>query len=340
MNSKVIKFVAGAGKTTWSIDYLKENKNGLYLAFTTSVVDDVRKSGCLSLTIHSLFFSFILPKMTFYIPIIAPESNFILKDEFWNQGVTMISFDDQGNIYNQSKRIIEVSLNTTNDELYGLSEFKNQNFLKTIFQKDKVCATHEQFGYLYKYIINNYPDQILEILSDRFDYIIFDEAQDLKVGFLENFAKLLHGSDIDTFFLGDPNQNINGGGEWFEGLFPDEEKCQTYRCSEGICEWVRGSLGIEIYGKDEVGDCYKVDISEVSSYDNGKRTLLFSSNNKFSEDIIKAWSGPLQTIRSAKGITIYDDVVIIGKSMNFKSLYTAVTRTTRSAYHTVSKINR
>ena len=33
MNSKVIKCVAGAGKTTSSCEYMQTHKNGLYLAF-------------------------------------------------------------------------------------------------------------------------------------------------------------------------------------------------------------------------------------------------------------------------------------------------------------------
>ena len=42
MNSEVIKFVAGGGKTTYSIEYLRKNANGIYLAFTNSVVNDIR----------------------------------------------------------------------------------------------------------------------------------------------------------------------------------------------------------------------------------------------------------------------------------------------------------
>ena len=62
MNSEIIKYVAGGGKTTYSANYLKNNKNGLYLAFTNSVIEDVSKKGFLSKTIDSLFISFIIPK--------------------------------------------------------------------------------------------------------------------------------------------------------------------------------------------------------------------------------------------------------------------------------------
>ncbi len=53
MNSRVIKCVAGAGKTRWSKDYVKTNGNGLYLAFTNSVVDELSSCGVISRTTSS-----------------------------------------------------------------------------------------------------------------------------------------------------------------------------------------------------------------------------------------------------------------------------------------------
>lgn len=55
MNSKVIKFVAGAGKTTYSEEYMSKNKNGIYLAFNNSVVDELKNKGYLCKTIDALF---------------------------------------------------------------------------------------------------------------------------------------------------------------------------------------------------------------------------------------------------------------------------------------------
>ena len=71
MNSRIIKFVAGAGKTTYSVDYSKANKGGLYLAFTNSVVDDARMAGCVSLTIDSLFSSFLIPNLAAFMPLVS-----------------------------------------------------------------------------------------------------------------------------------------------------------------------------------------------------------------------------------------------------------------------------
>ena len=71
MNSKVVKFVAGGGKTTLSKEILRNESNGLYLAFTNSVVKEINDEGYLSRTIDSLFQSFIIPKFTSLIPLIA-----------------------------------------------------------------------------------------------------------------------------------------------------------------------------------------------------------------------------------------------------------------------------
>ena len=74
MNSKVIKFVAGGGKTTYCLELLKANSRGLYLAFNNSVVDSVQRQGYLARTIDSFFQSFIIPKFVSQFPIIAKGS--------------------------------------------------------------------------------------------------------------------------------------------------------------------------------------------------------------------------------------------------------------------------
>ena len=105
-NLKIIKCVAGAGKTTESLKYLKEHPNGLYLAYTNSVVDDVKYKGYLSKTIDSLFLNFIIPKFINVIPIIHKKSTLKYLDsntlKGYEKNILNISIDEQGNIYNQN----------------------------------------------------------------------------------------------------------------------------------------------------------------------------------------------------------------------------------------------
>ena len=107
MNSKVIKFVAGAGKTTYSEEYLKNNKNGIYLAFNNSVVNELKDKGYLCKTIDSLFFNYIIPKFTSIIPLIANGAtiNYINSnnEKSFQRGAANIKIEKDGSIYNRSK---------------------------------------------------------------------------------------------------------------------------------------------------------------------------------------------------------------------------------------------
>ena len=109
MNSEVIKFVAGGGKTTLSEKILKTKGNGLYLAFTNSVVKEISDKGYLSRTIDSLFTSFVIPKFTSVIPIISSGSKLKYIDSTnlpkYLKGISNIKIDKNGNIYNKTKKI-------------------------------------------------------------------------------------------------------------------------------------------------------------------------------------------------------------------------------------------
>ena len=153
----------------------------------------------------------------------------------------------------------------------------------------------------------------------------------------EEFAKLLYNSNINLIILGDDNQNINGGGIWFESLKPNLTEKKTYRCSENICKWIRDNLEIEIFGTENEGEYIKIENADVLKYDDGKRELLYYSNAGSNKEIIKNWKGKKQTIKSAKGSTIRNDIIIIGEKLGRKNLYTAITRTTKSCYSTIKK---
>lgn len=340
MNSQVIKFVAGAGKTTYSEKYMNDNKNGLYLAFNNSVVDELRNRGLLCKTIDSLFSSFIIPKMTCVIPIIATGArtkyidNLSLKG--YQRGIANIKIHEDGKIFNNS-RDTNITMDLNNDSLHSMDNFKNSVFVKMIFQKDSIWMTDQLREDISRYIIKKYPEKIVDLLSSRFSYIIIDEAQDLK-SYREDFAKVLYNSEIPLIILGDENQNINGGGKWFESIEANQIRNKTYRCTEKICEWIRENLGIEIYGTNNDGEYIQISNSDVMKYDDGKCVLLYNSNAGKNKNVVENWKGKKLTIKKAKGSTVTNDIVIIGESLNKKNLYTAITRTTQNCYSTIHKI--
>lgn len=340
-SKKVIKCVAGSGKTTDSIKFMKSSKNGLYLAFNNKVVSEISNAGYLGLTIDSLFFSYILPKMLTFIPLAARCKGIVLNQEsdgelIDKKNARNISFGPDGMIKNKKSKVC-VNLNNTRDSIMT-RKFANQGALKYIFS-DRLCVTYAQMGGLASFLINKYPGQILWILRSRFDYIIIDEAQDLQSGFREDFAKLLYDNDFPVRLLGDSNQNINCGGDWFTQLEPDEEKNQSYRCPEGVCEWIRQVVGVDIHGKDSDGIVRKVTADTVKDLDNSTRTLLYAKRTSGYAEYIDNWSGEIYTIKKAKGLTIKQDIVILANDLKTNNLYTAMTRTTSNVYMTVTKLN-
>lgn len=342
MNSKVIKFVAGAGKTTYSREYMTLHKNGIYFAFTNSVIDDIKNSGVLAKTFDSFFCGYILPKFIEIIPIINSSSKITYLDitRISNnmKGITNIRVDEGGKIYNRNK-LVKIDINCSNEELHNMDYFNNSQFLKYIFSKKELRLTDQLRNDISKLIIKNYPQQIVQLINSRFSYVIVDEAQDLK-DFREEFAKLLYDSNIYTVFLGDDNQNINAGGKWFESLVPNEEKKVSLRCPDNNCKWIRENLEIEIYGNNSESIFSIIEYNEVMQYDDGKKNLLYClKSGKKNIEIINNWKGPKFTIKSAKGITIDNDVVIIGNSMSNKNLYTAITRTRSNVYCTIKLKN-
>lgn len=336
MSLEVIKFVAGAGKTTESQKYMRNNENGIYLAFNNKVVDSLKSKGFLCKTIDSLFVSYIIPKMISLIPLISKGCKITYKsiDELSPNllGVSRIKIDVDGSIYNNSSKTL-FSLYMDNNELYKMNYTPNLIFIKFIFGKTNLILTDSIRNDLCTFLIANFSDKIIKLLESRFSFIIIDEAQDLS-DFREAFSKLLANSNIKLIVLGDDNQNINGGGEWFHTLKPDKIMNHSYRCPEPNCKWIRENMGIEIYGENIEGAVIIISLENIKELDDGKRTLLYQLRSKSINNIVDDWKGNKYTIKSAKGLTIDTDIVIIGKTLNVKNMYTAVTRTTRKVYLT------
>ena len=333
-NSKVIKFVAGGGKTTEAYKHILENKNGLYLAFTNSVVDELSCRGVTAKTIDSLFASYIIPKFLCELPIINKGTSFkkILPSEELKprlKGALNIHLREDGCFYNGNS-ITTFSVKTPNSDLHK-SNTPNSTFLKYIFGKDETRLSDVLRGDLANYLLTNYKNDVFELLCMRFNYVIVDEAQDLKQGCHEYFARLLSESSMQSIFYGDSHQNVNGGGKWFEELNPDEYKEHSYRCPEKNCEWIRSHLSIAIFGENKEGNVISFKRNDILQLNDGKRCLIYS-NKRNLEDVLNNWSGPKNTIKSIKGKTVIEDVVIIGKSMGVDELYTAITRTTKNAF--------
>lgn len=340
MNSQIIKIVAGGGKTTTSQEHMNNNGNGIYLAYTKSVVNELARKGYLSKTIDSLFQSFIIPKFVSLMPLVAYGSKIVYvsnKDlSGYRKNILNIHLKENGEFFNGNNKI-DILLTQTNEYLHKRENFTNASTMKQIFGENTLIITDTMREELSNYIMVNYAKELVDILRKRFNYIIIDEAQDLKK-YRENFAKLIYDSDIELVVKGDDMQNIMGGGNWFENLKPNNIETYSYRCSDGVCSWIRNNLNVEIYGKMNEYKFNKIEIKEVLSYDDGHRVLLYFSN--YGTDInyiVEKWKGKKTTIQSAKGSTIPEDIVIIGKKLNKKAFYTAITRSNKNVFSTIEQ---
>lgn len=339
MSSQIIKCVAGAGKTAYSINYLSKHGNGLYLAFTNSVVKEIHDRGYLSKTIDALFFSYIIPKFIQAIPIIDDGSkvSYLKKENIPKKFLNIMNIHVEaqtGRITNR-KKPTDFSLCTGRDVLLKANG-ANVQYLKIIFGEKVLRLTDALRNEISQYIILHFPEQLVELIKERFAYVIIDEAQDLS-GYKEGLVQLLGEADIETVILGDDNQNIMGGtGTWFESKAPTVSVTKSMRSPESICLWIRENLDIDIWGDDKLsGKYYQIDRNAVKEYDDGVRHLLYHAKSGKDKAIIDSWNGPKSTIKTAKGSTIRQDIVVLGKKLNKKNLYTALTRTRSNVYSTV-----
>lgn len=341
MSSKVIKFVAGGGKTTYCLEYLRNNRQGIYLAFNNSVVNSVQEHGFLARTIDSFFQSFLIPKFVSQIPIIAKGAEIEYLDTAalpgYLKGVGQYKIHLDGGIYCKSV-FTGLTLDYENDRLQT-NNIKHVGALRYIFGKDVFRVTNDIRAGFSSYLINVFGQQIIAFIKRRFAYVIIDESQDLN-GYKEEFARLLFNSDLSLIVLGDDQQNINGGGEWFESLTPDEERKNSFRCPEKNCEWIRNNLSIEIYGNENHSDFNVISFDDAKKFDNGETVLLYAgrSGDKL-KTLVDCWNGPKETIKKSKGETINADIVIAGESLSKKVFYTAITRTTKNVYSTIKRVN-
>ena len=340
MNSEAIKYVAGGGKTTYSRGLLKDNSRGLYLTYNNSVKDELLCEGYLAMTLDSFLTGFIIPKAIPKIPLIPDGVRITLNDiTGYGSGSKNISINHDGALYNQSKRIDNISLYTQYSTFSSMPNFASKSFLEIIFQKDTLCLSHKQRDELTNFIITKHKDYMVDIIRRRFAYIIIDEAQDVKTP-KEPLVEMLRSSNIPTIILGDENQNINGGSEWFSGLQATKSETLSYRCGDGLCGWIRDNLEVDITGNDRESSYNKIKYTQVLDFDDGNRFLLYkSANGQKIKGILSTWNGPKSTIQGAKGSTIEEDVIIIGDSMSRRFLYTAATRTRKSVYSTITRIN-
>lgn len=255
----VISAVAGSGKTTTVIkmlDYIKPGKKILFLAFNTSIVEELKSkisnSNVTIKTLHSLGYSLL-------------KSNFRDKnleiDENKYKTKLLQYLTEIESEYSQNLKFITNVL-----KLCDLGRFflvKNLNDLIFISEKYNLVILGDEIEVSF-YLINwgkqsfndinviDYTDMIylpnvLTLKIFKYDFVIVDEAQDLSISQMSLFMKFLkQGSRFIA--VGDEKQTIYGFSGSYSESFQKLKKIPNtielplstcYRCPKNIVKYAQ-----------------------------------------------------------------------------------------------------
>ncbi len=236
MDKKIMFAVAGAGKTTYIVNNLNNTKKSLIVTYTIANYNNLHMkisekfngewpANVTLMTYFSFIYSFC------YKPFLADQ---------WNaKGITYEQ--------NPNTRIKSTHIN------FYMSK-------KGYFYSNRLAYFLE---------MTEVVDDINSRIEKYFDEFIIDEIQDIG-GRDFSFLEKLMNCNVNMLFVGDFHQHTfdtSRDGNKNGNLFTDKDKyikrftdkgivCDTntlvksWRCSQSICDYIKNSIGIEIYSPD------------------------------------------------------------------------------------------
>lgn len=287
--NSVISAVAGSGKSTtmkMALNYVKENKKVLMLAFNNAIVEELkqkidRKNTDIK-TLHSLGFSILRYNFK--------EINIeVFEDKYLNKLFDMTDMADNPHI--QNKKYVKNTIKLCNLGRFFL--IKTINDLKSISIKYGMILVHDEVEVAYELIqwgktslnetnVIDYTDMVylpsvLNVKTFKYDLIMIDEAQDLSESHMALFMKCFkQGSRFIA--VGDENQSINGFAgssvETFNKLrqLPNTIELPLsicYRCGKNIVKYAQKIVPQIEFSENAIEGEIKqnVDISELKDGD-------------------------------------------------------------------------
>jgi len=207
MKTNIKLNVAGGGKTTQIVDFVKNRSKVLVISFTNTICDEFKnKYNITATTLHSLC-SFLLDTKYTLFESSLPLIKHCLKKRKYNKirkkHITEIEhFVNTYYICHEYAEIKEdMSCYEFNKEVKQLiediNEIKNKNNI--YFFSDLIRETDKNIDYYYEKIDNLY------------DHICIDEAQDLSYSQYQLVAKIIKNVFVpkgDILIVGDVNQSI------------------------------------------------------------------------------------------------------------------------------------
>lgn len=297
MDKKLIMAVAGAGKTTYLIDQLNEDKNFLIITYTKNNYESLREA--------------VIRKFN-YIP-----SNIKI--------YTYFTF-----LYNFCFRPFEKNTNSKGLE-YGLIAERRANSSELMYYMNRY--TMKMYApRLSKLCKNSINDKVKSRIEKYFNFLFIDEIQDF-AGNDFNFILELTKCNLNILYVGDFYQHTfdtSRDGNTNVNLFEDYNKyinkikgeelqvdsttlIKSRRCTKNVCNFVRDKLNINIYSYEQRESTVK-EITDKSEIDKIMRDdkivkLFYQNSRKF--------IGNTENWGNSKGKT-YDNVCVILNPNSYK----------------------
>ena len=306
MDKRVIFAVAGSGKTTHIIKELDESKRSLIITYTVNNYNNLKAK--------------LIGKFGYIPQNIRIYTYFTFLYSFCYKPFCFLQYGTKGINFRPNKNKYAKDTQRYIDKYKRLYSNRISRFLD----------------------YNNIIDAILRRIVKYFDYIFIDEVQDF-AGHDFNFLKHLSKANINILFVGDFHQhtydtsrdgNVNStlhdDYEIFRSKFEEmglkvdtNSLLKSYRCSPTVCEFITGTLGIEIHSHNEKGTEVNLltEPSEIIDIITSNEVIKLFYNIHY---IYKLYSS---NWGECKGIDYFNDVCVV------------LNKTTSDGYHNDSLLD-
>lgn len=332
MDKRVVLAVAGAGKTTYIIDQLKEDSRALLITYTDNNTRNlknrvIKKFGYVPESIRVLsYFTFI------YNYCLKPLYGYELK-------LKGINFIQQ-----MPKQILRTKKNTREHYIDSCQRIYSNRISKIIIEFNLMPNVLDR---LKRYFDSIYIDEIQDFAANDFNFVCQLSCFDVSLLLVGDFFQ----HTFDTSRDGSTRKSLHDNFKKYckeleeaKYLIDTETLSKSYRCPPEICEFVADKLGIHIESHKPTGGAVKfIDNAEYIDAifnDDNIVKLFYESSNKY--------PGNTDNWGNVKGLDDFEDVCVVlnpttlkaYKSNTLSSLapmtknkfYVACTRTKQNLY--------
>lgn len=295
MDKRVVLAVAGAGKTTYIIDQLKEDSRALLITYTDNNTRNlknriIRKFGYVPESIRVLsYFTFI------YTYCLKPLYGYELK-------LKGINFVQQ-----IPSSILRTKKNAREHYIDSTQRIYSNRVSKLLIEFDLMPSVLDR---LKRYFDSIYIDEIQDFAANDFNFVCKLSDFDVSLLLVGDFFQ----HTFDTSRDGSTRRSLHGNFKKYckelekaKYLIDTETLSKSYRCPPDICEFISDSLGIHIESHKTTSRNIEFidsdeDVDALFENDNVVK-LFYESSNKY--------PGNTDNWGNVKGLDDFEDVCVV-----------------------------